>query len=763
MLAILLCSGLGAQSWIRKNNSPLTASGTGSFSFTIGNYGYVNRGHGIAATGDTSEMWKYDASADSWTLLPAPPVLLSKAGSFAIGNYGYAGMGYSSGILSDSFFRYDPGLNKWSVVAKFPTRQFADGGSFVTNGFGYIVGGADSAAASLTNSSYRYDPVANNWTSVANLPAQREALSGFTINDTAYALMGLKPGDSISNAVFRYLPSVDSWVKLSDFPGKSYGGRHCNFVLNNEVYFCLDSAQCWKYTPTADQWQRLPNTPFGLVVATFVIHGVAYLIPEFSANVWEFCPPVQILQTNSLSICSGNKIALSASGGNLYSWSPATGLSSTSISNPIASPADSITYIINVADSNGCHFKDSVRVNIKPFPVVQAIANRSDICFGDTTQIKATAGMGYSWTPVSGLTNPSIANPIASPTDTTRYILTATNLFGCTIQDTVTINVRPLPAIHAKAQPGTICPGDASKLSCNIRGLSYSWSPGKSLDDSVLIRTSANPLSSTTYTITATDTLGCSNKTTISLNVISAPPIIASANPSTICKGDTSLLNASGSVYYSWSPDTTLTGSVTSASNLKAFPWTSFTYTVTGTDSSGGCLNTAFVSITVSAFPASPSISENLNTLSSSASSGNQWYLNGNIIPGATNQSDTPLANGSYMVCTTNASGCSSCSKTILFDALAVTEINLFNTITLYPNPAFSEFSIDYSNSKETELTIDICNLMGEKMKTVYCGKLKSGKHRTKIQTEGLAKGVYFVILNNGNSGMICQRLIISE
>lgn len=68
--------------------------------------------------------------------------------------------------------------------------------------------------------------------------------------------------------------------------------------------------------------------------------------------------------------------------------------------------------------------------------------NDTIITQGQSTQLNATGGTSYSWTPTTGLSNPNIANPIASPATTTTYIVTATN-GGCSMKDTVVVTVLP--------------------------------------------------------------------------------------------------------------------------------------------------------------------------------------------------------------------------------------------------------------------------------------------------------------------------------
>jgi Concanavalin A-like lectin/glucanases superfamily/Secretion system C-terminal sorting domain len=67
--------------------------------------------------------------------------------------------------------------------------------------------------------------------------------------------------------------------------------------------------------------------------------------------------------------------------------------------------------------------------------------NDTTICTGGAVQMNASGATSYSWSPATGLSNPNIANPLATPTVTTRYIVTGSNGAGCTTTDTVTVTV----------------------------------------------------------------------------------------------------------------------------------------------------------------------------------------------------------------------------------------------------------------------------------------------------------------------------------
>ena len=142
---------------------------------------------------------------------------------------------------------------------------------------------------------------------------------------------------------------------------------------------------------------------------------------------------------NDTTVCSG-PVQLTASGGTTYLWTPSIGLSNPNIANPIANPTTTSTYIVEV--SNGaCSDFDTITI-YSGAPVV--VSSNQTICAGDSVGLTSSGGITYSWTPSAGLGSSSIANPVASPTTTTTYTVTATDANGCTGSASVTIVVNPI-------------------------------------------------------------------------------------------------------------------------------------------------------------------------------------------------------------------------------------------------------------------------------------------------------------------------------
>jgi gliding motility-associated-like protein len=174
---------------------------------------------------------------------------------------------------------------------------------------------------------------------------------------------------------------------------------------------------------------------------------------------------------NNDSICAGKAAQLNASGGGTYSWSPAAGLSSTTVVNPIASPTVTTTYYVSVA-AGSCTSKDSVTVKVNPVPLPDAGLDKTISTIKSVT-LAATGGASYLWTPASNLSGINIANPTFGPAAVGIYTykLIVTDSNGCAAVDSVTITVTELKCGDGAFLPTAFSPnGDGQNDMLYVRG-----------------------------------------------------------------------------------------------------------------------------------------------------------------------------------------------------------------------------------------------------------------------------------------------------
>jgi hypothetical protein len=287
-------------------------------------------------------------------------------------------------------------------------------------------------------------------------------------------------------------------------------------------------------------------------------------------------PPPVVTTNNSLAICEGNSVQLNTTGASTYSWSPTTGLSNPGIGNPLASPIVSTRYTVRGTSANGCTAQDVVDIAVNPKPTITKSSDAA-LCLGTSIRLAAGGGVSYSWSPAATLDNASSASPMASPSSTTKYFVTVTDANACTKVDSVNITVNSKPSI-TKSNDTTICSGTSVLLMAG-GGVSYSWSPGATLNNVTVSNPMATPLATTKYYATVTNN-GCTNIDSITITVDPKPTITKSPD-AIICVGTSLQLNAGGGVSYSWSPATTLDNA--SSPNPIATPLSTTKYFVTVT------------------------------------------------------------------------------------------------------------------------------------------------------------------------------------
>lgn len=325
----------------------------------------------------------------------------------------------------------------------------------------------------------------------------------------------------------------------------------------------------------------------------------------------------------------------------------------------------------------------------------------SQACLGDTTFFTDTSTAiqthcfsdprTFSWyfdDPSSGSLNTSTAkNPKHIFTQSGVFTITFVVSEGCQT-DTIYKNVLvdSLPVVTSSPAQ-TICAGNSVTLTAGGAS-SYLWSPSGGLSSTTGNSLIANPSMPVSYTIAGTDGNGCSDTTTIMVNVNQLPSVVAS--PATvICAGDSVTLTATGAINYSWSAASGLNS--TTGSVVIANPAGPLTYTVTGTDLNG-CSDTAQISIIVNQLPVvnvSGLISicdGDSTTLTASGANGYSWspQTGLNSSTGTTVLVTTTLSGTSYTVTGTDANGCVNTSAvTITINQIPIADAGLNDTICL--------------------------------------------------------------------------------
>ena len=334
-------------------------------------------------------------------------------------------------------------------------------------------------------------------------------------------------------------------------------------------------------------------------------------------------------------------------------------------------------------------------VNLLPVIPVITASKLTPICFGDSIILSSSASTGNQWyqnnVAIPGATGASYTVRYSGV-----YTDSVSNTSGCKVSsasDTITVNALPIIPILTASKPGPICFGDSIILSSSA-STGNQWYqnnvaiPGAT-GASYTVRYSG------VYTDSVSNTSGCkvsSASDTITVNALPIIPILTASKPGPICFGDSIILSSSASTGNQWYQNNVAIPGATGASYTVSY---SGVYTDSLSNTSGCKVSSASDTITVNALPIIPILTASKPgpicfgdsiILSSSASTGNQWYQNNVAIPGATGTAYTVSYSGVYTDSVSNVSGCKvgSISNTVVVNPLpSVPLINANKSTTI--------------------------------------------------------------------------------
>ena len=227
--------------------------------------------------------------------------------------------------------------------------------------------------------------------------------------------------------------------------------------------------------------------------------------------------PYPIIGAASRGSCAGDTLFLTANSGATFLWTGPLGFSSTLPSPfiPAATLGASGTYFVSATSAHGCTSKDSTVVIITSRPTVVA-GKGQEICQGTSVPLTSTVTgtvTGYQWAPAAGLSDPTIADPVASPAATTEYTIVVANL-RCAATDSVLVVVDQLPTANAGPDK-VIISGQSVTLEGSVGGtdVTYGWSPNTRITGATTLNPVVNPTASQTYALRVFSQKDCGTAT----------------------------------------------------------------------------------------------------------------------------------------------------------------------------------------------------------------------------------------------------------
>ncbi len=333
-------------------------------------------------------------------------------------------------------------------------------------------------------------------------------------------------------------------------------------------------------------------------------------------------PNVEFAGGNTAGICPGGSVTIPlnaptiGTGPFTYAWAPSAGLSSTSIKNPVATPAVTTVYTVTVTDvTSGCYRVGTFTVTVNTPPVV-SLGTTYNICNGSTANLNAMVSGGhvpynFVWAASPSVVSPAVIpgtqNPsvIPQPNSNTSFTVTVTDNFGCSaVSAPLVVTTGNTPVAHAGPND-TICQGEGTMLTASGGGI-YQWF----VAGGAAITTASSypstpvlfPSVTTTYEVRVTSACGVAISF-VTVLVYPATTVSLSMPVSTFCNGAAAVtvtgfptdlhgVFSGNGIADHGNGTATFTPSVTGTYNI------SYTYT-----NASGCSYTATHSVTVNALP----------------------------------------------------------------------------------------------------------------------------------------------------------------
>ncbi len=339
-----------------------------------------------------------------------------------------------------------------------------------------------------------------------------------TINPTPVN-MQYSPGRGITQGIVYKTDGIIDFVQGS-INSYSFGAFTGPRVLNVRIYYTTKAGlkYLWNTGDTTATVIFNPNQTQQYNVIVYDSSGCK----NGDSLVITIKPSPLVNAGADTTLCAGLSYQLNGSTSeNNFTWSPVTGLSDSTVLNPVSINDQTTVYELSSLGTNGCRGRDSVFITINPLPLADAGPDTA-VCGGGTYTMQGTSAVqNILWTPSEGLDNAAILNPVFNGSHTSAYILIATDdVTGCIKRDTVTIGVGVNPTLDV-APEKDICDDQAYTIIASSNGRFFLWSPSVYLSDSTILNPVFNGTDSAEYTVTATDSAGCSTTRPVKLRVIS--------------------------------------------------------------------------------------------------------------------------------------------------------------------------------------------------------------------------------------------------
>lgn len=178
------------------------------------------------------------------------------------------------------------------------------------------------------------------------------------------------------------------------------------------------------------------------------IYNISLTIDDGLPTQNTYCKQIVVIAKKSVSvtpdtsICAGNSVNLLAAGGDSYEWLNTTEIPAATVASAVVTPLQNTSYRV-VVRNFACKTSDTLAtaVKVNPLPMVRITKSNDINCSFSTARLSASGAATYQWLPVTGLSDPALADPVVNIQQSTKYYLTATSNAGCSRKDSVEVLV----------------------------------------------------------------------------------------------------------------------------------------------------------------------------------------------------------------------------------------------------------------------------------------------------------------------------------
>ena len=512
---------------------------------------------------------------------------------------------------------------------------------------------------------------------------------------------------------------------------------------------------------SSNEYSLNPSTNTVYTLSATSVSGCVSKSKTIQVNI-NSVPNVAISSSNGMNITSGTSTNLSATGASNYLWACNSTLSSTNSATVIATPISSTTTYTSYGSNGNCTGNASIVINtVSSTESVEAMSTNITPCIGTSTILTANATgspVSFTWSPSTYLSTTNSMSVVATPSSPITYTVTVQYADGSQVSDILSIvpSSVPSPIITASTGGSPVCPGSDVILSVNpTTGYTYSWSPALNLNSTEGAIVTASPDINTIYTVTATNSNGCSNSDFISLSTFATTPISSNLDDISIeiCENDGILLMVEGGASYSWSPANSVSEYLYSE-NSQVFltPTTTTNYSVVSTDNNG-CEIMANYLVNVRPKPVINILDSVIQVYSGETitltATGNAasyiWkdYLSDQILGEGSSISTSAIEDKNIVVFGLDSDSKCFDDKTITLDVTTLKTSQVEAGWDLYPNPSEGQFTISADNLADQNFDVMVYDVTGKLVWSEH--QNASGFFKAGFDFSNLVDGTYII------------------